>query len=102
MFRQPNLKIDFVRNDQGMFSNQKTYITNVLQRFGMQDCNPVSTPLDPGTKLVSEAWSDSDGEKPPYRELVGCLLYLSVATRLDIAHSASLLSQFNDCFNQSH
>lgn len=71
------LGMDFVGNDQGMFVNQKTYITNVLQRFGMQDCNPVSTPLDPGTKLVrGEAWSDSDDEKPPYQELVGCLLYL--------------------------
>ena len=63
----------------------------------------MSTPLDVGTKLVrSDAWSESEGEKPPYRELIGCLLCLSVATRPNIAHVASSLSQFNDCFNKTH
>lgn len=97
------LGMDFTRGKDGIHINQGTYIRDTLQRFGMQDSNAVSTPLDVGTKLVKgEAWSGSDGEKPPYRELIGCLLYLSVATRPDIAHATSLLSQFNDCFNKVH
>ena len=97
------LGMDFVRNVEGIFINQKTYITDILQRFEMKECNPVSTPLDVGTKLVrGNAWSESKGEKPPYWELIGCLLYLSVATRPDITHAASSLSQFNDCFNKTH
>lgn len=30
----------------------KTCTANILQRFGIHDCNPVSTPLEAGTKLV--------------------------------------------------
>ena len=40
--------------------------------------------------------------KLPYRELVGALMYLAVATRPDIAHAVSALSQFNTCFGQVH
>lgn len=85
------------------YSSIRKHVRDILQRFGMSNCNAVSIPLDVGTKLVKgEAWSASDGEKPPYRELIGCLLYLSVATYPDIAHAASSLSQFNDCFNKTY
>lgn len=97
------LGMDFTRNEEGIHVNQQTYIDDVLLRFGMSDCNAVSTPLDVGTKLAKGVpWSSTNGSKPPYRELVGCLLYLSQATRPDIAHAASVLGQFDDCFNESH
>lgn len=89
--------MDFHRNENGIFINQKTYIRDILLRFGMENSNPVLTPLDTGTKLVKGGeWKNSDGEKPPYRELVGSILYLSIAPRHDMAHAASVLSQFNE------
>lgn len=97
------LGMNFTKNEKGIFINQKDYILATLRRFNMENCNTVSTPLDCGAKLISgEVWSDEDGEKPPYRELVGCLLYLSIASRPDISHAASKLGQFNDRFNKSH
>ena len=30
--------------------SQKAYLENVLHRFGMYDCKPVSTPMEPGKK----------------------------------------------------
>lgn len=97
------LGMDFVINQKGIFINHETYIASVLTRFGMIDCNQVSTPLDPGTHLTKDkVWEESDGEKPPYRELVGCLLYLSISTRPDLSHAACILSQFNDCFGKIH
>lgn len=97
------LGMDFIIDEKGILVHHKNYIEEILERFQMSDCNPVSTPLDPGTKLVKDnTWQDSDGEKPPYRELVGCLLYLAISTRPDISHTASLLGQFNDCFSKNH
>lgn len=97
------LGMDFFRGKEGICINQKTYIKDILLRFGMSECNPVSTSLEAGTKMANGTpWSDADGKTPPYRELVGCLLYLSLTTRPDIAHVASVLSQFNNCFNETH
>ena len=77
-------------------------MTVILQRFEVEECNALSTSLDVGTKLIrGDAWSVSENEKP-YREIIGFLLYLSVATSPDNAHTASLLSQFRDCFNRTY
>lgn len=38
----------------------------------------------------------------PYREAVGCLMYLAVATRPDICFSVNYLSQFLDKPEESH
>lgn len=83
--------------------SQRRYIEDVLHRFGMDECNPVSTPLDAGSRLVKDEQNvEPEKEKRPYRELVGALMYLATSTRPDIAHSMSVLSQFNDCHNATH
>lgn len=37
-----------------------------------------------------------------FRELLGFLMYLSVCTRPDITFAVNQLSQFNNCYNDSH
>lgn len=97
------LGMDFERRENGIHVYQAGYIQDVLRRFRMMDCNSVSTPLDASTKLyTSEPWDEHDGKRPPYRELVRALLYLSITTGPDIAHAASLLSQYNESFRKVH
>ena len=36
------------RKAKTLFISQPKYVENVLQRFGMKDCKPVSTPMEPG------------------------------------------------------
>lgn len=46
----------------------------------------------------------TDGEigEYPYQNLIGCLMYLTVNSRPDIAYVTSYLSQFNTCFTKEH
>lgn len=46
------LGLEFARDNRGITVKLKGYINDVLSRFGMFDCKPVSTPLEPGLKLV--------------------------------------------------
>jgi len=63
-------------------------IFDVLDRFKMENCNPVSTPEDNSIKLLKGVTVDEkrNGSRPYHRELVGNLMYLAVATRPDIAY----------------
>jgi hypothetical protein len=45
------LGMEFVSCEKGIFLHQKKYITDVLKRFKMLDCKPVSTPVDTTVKL---------------------------------------------------
>lgn len=83
--------------------HQKGYIMDILERYGMSECKPVSTPIDVNTKLSAMTEEPSNDEKKlPYRELIGALMYLAVSTRPDIAHAVSSLSQFNNKYGQGH
>lgn len=84
----------------GVFTlDQSDYIGRVLERFNMSDCKPASTPMETGLKLIK---CDSKPDNLPFRELIGCLMYIVVCTRPDIANAVSILSQFNDCFSETH
>jgi hypothetical protein len=79
--------------------HQRSYIESVLQRFGMEDCKPIGTPLDakaPLVKLGDEEFQEHEEGMLdiPYKESVGCLMYAMVATRADLAFAVSVVSQF--------
>ncbi|XP_074271155.1 secreted RxLR effector protein 161-like [Silene latifolia] len=78
--------------EDGIFISQNKYAREILKRFKMENCKPVSTPLVLNGKL-----SKNDGSKEvdlkQYRSLVGSLLYLT-ATRSDLMFTTSLLSRF--------
>lgn len=83
--------------------DQEEFIEQILDKFNMSECKPVGTPLEPKKKLIKP----QDGEKiksppVPYQNLVGSLMYLATWTRPDIAHAASMLSQFNTCYTEEH
>eukprot|EP00253_Pinus_taeda_P031024 PITA_31024 len=72
--------------------SQKKYIGDLLNIFGMTECNPLSTPMEQNLKLTSfEGKEFEDATK--YRQLVGSLIYLTT-TRQDISFSVGILSKF--------
>lgn len=94
------IKIDRDRNRGVLYLSQKKYIQDILEKFNMKDCKPISTPMDINVKFDKSQGLPSEEEKSymqniPYREAVGCLMYLAQITRPDIYHVVHKLSQFN-------
>ena len=82
-----------VKQSKGkIFISQEKYIEDLLKRFQMNECKPVSTPM-----ALNEKLQQTDGaakvDAKYFRSLVGSLIYLS-NTRPDIVHSVSLISRF--------
>ncbi|KRY24466.1 Retrovirus-related Pol polyprotein from transposon TNT 1-94, partial [Trichinella britovi] len=79
----------------------------MLHRFRMSDCKGVKTPLDPN-QILSKAMMPSSDEEikqmhaVPYREAVGCLVYLSQSCRPDICHAVGIVSRFSDNPGKAH
>lgn len=82
--------------------DQEDYIDKVLRRFNMENCKPVSTPGVPGQRFEKPQEPYTADAKIPYRELIGSLMYITVCSRPDIAHSVNFMSQFCNCYTEVH
>src|ERR1700744_1063626 len=81
--------------------DQEGYINALLQRFNMENCNHVSTPMDLSIKLTKDMApkNSEEAEKMasiPFQEAVGSILYLAQGTRPDIAYAINNISRFNN------
>ena len=81
--------------------DQETYAMGVLARFKMEECKPIGTPMMPNSTLPKEP-AEEQGEHylegseiTEYRALVGCLMYLVVATRPYPAFAVSKLGRYS-------
>lgn len=72
------------RSSTDMFLSQRHYILELLERAGMVDCKPCSTPIDTNAKLSADGPPVADATD--YRALAGALLYLTF-TRPGIAYA---------------
>ncbi len=90
------------RTNKVLFINQAKYVESVLNRFRMQDCKSVSTPLEVGTTFHKRTDNEEPFDKHEYQQTIGCLTYLSTATRPDIAAAVSILSAFMSNLSKKH
>lgn len=101
-----HLGIHYVRDREKRVTvaSQEQYLESVLERFGYQDLKPRSTPMIPNTRLVKALETEllSEDETRLFREQLGCLMYLSTMTRLDISFVCSELSKFMQNPGQEH
>ncbi|XP_070026086.1 secreted RxLR effector protein 161-like [Nicotiana sylvestris] len=80
--------------------SQRFYIESVLKTFNMQDCRPGVAPVVKGDKLSKDQCLKNDVEMRimkdvPYASVVGCLMYIQVCTRPDIAFAINMLGRFS-------
>ena len=84
------LGIDFTQSEGEIKMSQKRHIAKMLERFGMSECKPRSTPCEQKLHFDTEGEViDSTG----YREIVGSLIYIMTCTRPDLSWIVSKLSQ---------
>jgi transposase InsO family protein len=86
------LGIEVTQNPKYIFISQKKYIGELLNKFGMVECNPLSTPMEQNLKLTSKEGNEFE-DATKYKQLVGSLIYLTT-TRPDISFVVGILSRF--------
>jgi len=96
------LGINIHQEDHLITLSQHHYIEKLLIKFGMNNAKTVTTPMDPNVKLDSP---DEDQNKFytqgknvdiilfRFAALIGCLMYLALRTRPDIAYAVAKLAQ---------
>ena len=83
--------------DGSIHIHQNAYSRKILKRFNMDECNAVAIPADQHHSTSSRSYPNEEEENAldvPYREAVGSLMYLAVATRPDIAYAVGTVSQY--------
>ena len=74
---------------------------NLLERFGMQESNPVATPVNVSTKLT-KATDENPIDQQKYQSAIGSLMYLSVSTRPNISYAVNNLARFSSNPQEEH
>ena len=95
------LGVNIEQTKDGLRLSQKQYIMKVIERYGLQDANPVSTPMDLNVKHVADDGYSKAEDKTQYQSVIGSLLYAAIATRPDISHAVDL-SKFNSAPTEAH
>ncbi|KAL5734170.1 hypothetical protein ACOSP7_032031 [Xanthoceras sorbifolium] len=93
------LGIEVVQSKKGIFISQSTYAKEILKRFGMEECNPITTPVETGLELRKNERGDVDSTY--FKSLVGSLGYLT-CTRPDILYGVGLVNRHMETPDQSH
>ena len=93
-----NIKIERTKNEIKL--SPEAYVEKLQEKFYMSESKTLETPLDVSLKLSKldspEIGSNGDRELQScnFRGIVGCMSYLALTSRQDIAHAANLLSSF--------
>lgn len=87
--------------------SQAEYVEKVIRQFNMYDAKPVGTPLAAHFQLSKEQSPKSEKEeeymkKVPYASAVGCLMYIMVCTRPDIAQVVGAVSRYTSNPGKQH
>ena len=85
------LGLEVDRTKEGLFLCQHKYTRDILKKFGLMECKPVSTPIEPNAKICAHEGKELEDETM-YRQLVG-IIYLTL-TRPDISYAVGVLSRY--------
>nr|GFB99023.1 hypothetical protein [Tanacetum cinerariifolium] len=76
----------------GIFINQSKYVLEILNKYGMESCDPVGTPMEIKDKLDLDQNGTLD-DATKYRSMIVALMYLT-SSRPDIVHATCLCARY--------
>nr|GEX77091.1 hypothetical protein [Tanacetum cinerariifolium]GEX82276.1 hypothetical protein [Tanacetum cinerariifolium] len=83
-----------------IFINQSKYVLDILKRFGMENCDTVSTPMVEQAKLkldlVGKPVNHTD-----YHSMIGSLMYVT-SSRTDIMFATCMCARYQENPNEHH
>ncbi|KAJ9552679.1 hypothetical protein OSB04_016724 [Centaurea solstitialis] len=94
------LGLQVKQKPERIFINQSKYVASMLQKFGMNDAKPASTPM----KTHKHLTADVEGEEVDvhhYRSMIGSLMYLTTS-RPDIMFAVCVCARFQVRPKESH
>ena len=88
------LGIQITKKSDEIYISQSNYIKRLIEKYGMEDCKTITTPVQTGHVPAPRAPEDRKEINFPYREAVGSLMYAAVCTRPDIAYPVSVATRY--------
>ena len=89
-----------MRTKEGIWLSQRQYALDMLSKYGMVDCKPISMPLDQNLKLMADEGQVLE-DVTVYQKIVGSLIYLTIS-RPDLSYTVGLESQFMQLPRKPH
>jgi hypothetical protein len=80
------------QEDGHVFLGQRKYAADILNRFQMEDCKPMSTPMVTNWKKIS-VYESKLVDAKRYHQLIGSLMYL-VNTRPEICFTMNIFNHY--------
>ncbi|GJZ85006.1 hypothetical protein Tco_0650345, partial [Tanacetum coccineum] len=79
---------------------KSNYVLEILKKYGMENCDPVGTPMETKNKLdLDKNGTPVDATK--YRSMIGTLMYLT-SSRPDIVHATCLCARYQAQPTEKH
>ena len=94
------LALEIAQSQRGIKVHQSKYASDLLIKFNMKYFKQIKTQFLSRVKL-EEAGSSSMVDSTLYRQLIGCLLYLT-QTQTDISYAVSVVSRYMDQPHEIH
>jgi hypothetical protein len=95
-----SLGLKITQSNKCIFVSHTKYIKDMLKKFEMEDCKPVSTSMVTGCKLIIEDES-KEANQTLYGSMICNLLYVTYS-RLDIMQVVGLVGRFQVAPKETH
>nr|GEY15918.1 uncharacterized mitochondrial protein AtMg00810-like [Tanacetum cinerariifolium] len=80
------------QSPSGIFINHSNYLNEILNKYGLNTCDIIGTPMDIKDKLDLD-WIGTPVDATKYRSMIGALMYLTLS-RPDIIHATCVCARY--------